>query len=272
MIEIMKETVSFQTIEDFLPEINSETFRAGAEAALKHTQETERETAFKVYYGSPPGAYYDGTIKVGSKEGVSRGGSAFWNMAQILGKFSWKLSESEIDTLNRTTEVNGIPCKLTFSVPDKKKCPEYRPRNIRELLDVDVRPALILFHTHPQDDRGKDVCCPSFGDLRLLHWYKTIPSKHNPFVVEKRPLEYNPLFVIFGVIRDISMTEVPAIVYQEKENAWAGGISKASKLENASEGMHRDFQGTASHQLALDNYQWLRGTYTIGKGFAFGSQ
>ena len=149
-----------QTIEDYLDELNSEAFRAGVEASLRHTLKTGRETGFNVYYHGNVFFYRD-RIHVGTESYLIQD-FLFFSVElreEMFGRRK-RLNGAEILKLARELDRRGL--LLDYPVVDGMKTLD----DFYELHSVEILPdEAILFHTHPDED----IVVFSAGDLRNLN-------------------------------------------------------------------------------------------------------
>ena len=260
----------FHNIEDYLEEINSQQFKSGMEAALKHTQRTGRETGFYVNYSDSFGFVYD-DIEVGTKD--SLGDEIVFeamNAAAInlFGRTYDKLREEEVyRVLDHIDKEQDIQFSVKHPNPEKKLVSDY----IR-LVDEDARYLwhnVMMFHTHPYLDIEANLV-PSPNDLGVLDY--------NEIMNEDR---CKPISIIAGVYSE-SCNDFPILIFQRKGKPERNSeyIRLASDFDSKDE-MHlmlpndaRLIKRLGTNLSRIDyqkeknkSYHIWKGTYKMQEGF-----
>lgn len=205
----------FDSIDDFLSEINAPPFMAGVNACVAHTKRTGYETSFKVLLHPRQGIIYPGRILVGDENSVGKNFLDYERFDQFSietsGKSFAELTDKERkDLLLRVL----LDKKKGFSIPFPKSRLNYNPLTQldveEEIYDTITKPAtLIGFHTHPYDTDVKKVA-PSAQDLRSLNASRQDNESDATQVI-------NPIEVILNVnTKNHKQTEYPVIIVQEK--------------------------------------------------------
>ena len=269
------------TIEDYLEEINSEQFKSGVEAALKHTQRTGRETGFNVDYADSFGFVYNIFIEVGTE--YTLGISAHLELMDreafsTYGRGYDELTYDEKDAI--TEELFNNPLKdvcLEHPNPEKRNLEDYAAK---EYQIFDTREGLIRFHTHPYFESHAITtthCNPSAVDLET----------HNHFRRQNEK-EYNPISII-AAVNSKEQASFPVIMYQQRGDVQkydfddlALALMYKNELELALQEMQLDIKKKKEMDESMINiigevfnvipekYTIWRGQYTYGVGFDFG--
>jgi hypothetical protein len=255
----MEKQRTFNTIDDYLLELNNEAFKAGVDASLRYTKKTGYETGFNVFYDPSFGIFYT-EIFVGGKKGLSIKDEV---AESLFGKKSG-LTISELRQLVDYMEKENIKDSLDFPHKESLTLDDYLYSD-----EKDIGPnnwEVVSFHTHPYSKECLNNTRPSCLDLESLHSSRIIS-------------EYNTIIVISGLTEDDEAKEIPSIVVQEKADVKFEGNfgfeaaigfeadSNPACLEELVPSLRK--RVNESILFVRENYEILKGHYTIGEGFSF---
>lgn len=240
--EIMENKKIFRTIEDYLPELNSEAFSRIAEESVKYTQKTGCEAGFVVHYSNLPQSTRDRIEKYPELKEL------------MLKKFG------------------GIEPRFTYPSTIRTGT----KRSLQWTLE-DLPATVIKFHTHPEmyfkQREGEPLF--SYEDLRSLNAVRRNFSRHNPISIVLKVNTPKRKERVFPVVITQEKSDFPLSEDFDFKFASEGMQNILFCEENGStEGDLRNprfFPSyiLESYQLASEHYNIKRGRMTFGEGFSF---
>jgi len=250
---------TFDRIEDFIPELKSEAFISGLEAAVNHTKKTGYETHFRVVFDEELGFIYPDEIDVGDEKRASIQKGAVRARKFLNEHLGIQPSaESATEDLRLLKTYSEEPF---FAYP---VTPDWEERNllsamIRSDASLIGLKELIVMHTHPS---GRST--PSTGDLRCLNY------------IRRRAENYSPIFLIADVTQ--LAVSYPFQIIQEKTQepipehtdfarlAIAIGFSYSNLISIFSEGTPQKKKSEVARAFANKFYNVKSGNYSQQKG------